>query len=75
MKRNIGNTDKKIRVAVGAIVVLAGILTQSWWGLVGIVPLVTAVIGFCPLYPLFGFSTCETEDVRSKPGKSSSRLS
>jgi hypothetical protein len=72
MKQNIGQTDKIIRIAIGIIVILSGIIMQSWWGAVGIIPLVTSLIGFCPLYPLLKISTCEKSGRTEKPAKSSS---
>ncbi len=61
MKCNVGGIDRKIRIAVGLIIILAGIYFQSWWGLLGIIPILTAVIRWCPGYLPFGFSTCEAE--------------
>jgi len=75
MQQNIGKTDRIIRISIGVAIVVAGIITQSWWGLVGIVPLVTSMVSFCPLYTLLGFSTCERCSMGEKPGKSNERLS
>lgn len=56
---NEGNIDRAIRVVLGLILVgLVFIGPQSVWGWVGIVPLVTGLIGFCPLYKVFGLNTC-----------------
>ena len=61
MKKNIGSIDQFTRVAVG-VVLLALVLvlegTARWWGLVGLVPLLTGLLGRCPLYSVFGISTC-----------------
>ena len=59
---NIGILDRAFRVSVGLfllslIVLLDG--EQRWWGLIGVVPLGTALIGNCPLYSLLGMNTCE----------------
>jgi hypothetical protein len=61
MKCNVGKTDKIFRIILGVIIILAGVYLQSWWGVVGIVPLVTGLIGWCPAYLPFGFSTCGDE--------------
>lgn len=61
MKRNIGKTDKTVRFIVGAIVILIGIFTKSWWGLLGLLPIITALAGRCGLYTLLGISTCPLE--------------
>jgi hypothetical protein len=61
MKTNVGTIDRTIRVVVGVallsllIVVEGG---QRWVGLVGIVPLATALFGYCPLYTVLGVQTC-----------------
>ncbi|MBS9476377.1 YgaP family membrane protein [Ancylobacter radicis] len=61
MTRNLGSLDRAVRVVIGLgllslILVLEGNL--RWLGLIGLVPLLTAMIGNCPLYSVFGLSTC-----------------
>jgi hypothetical protein len=58
MKCNVGKTDKIIRYAIGAIIIIVGFAQNSWWGLIGLVPIITAFIGYCPLYVPFGTNTC-----------------
>lgn len=58
MKANVGSIDRTLRFVLGLAVLGAGYYFKSWWGLVGLVPLLTAAIGFCPLYPILGISTC-----------------
>lgn len=60
MKANVGGADRVARAVVGLAILGAGLYLQSWWGLVGLVPLATAVVGFCPAYLPFGLSTCRT---------------
>ncbi|NOQ17515.1 MAG: DUF2892 domain-containing protein [Methyloprofundus sp.] len=62
MQANVGGLDKKIRIAAGIIIIGAGALMQSWWGAIGIVPLATALINWCPAYLPLGISTCKTQD-------------
>ena len=57
MKRNLANLDRLIRGLTGAVILIAGIYLQSWWALLGVLLLLTAVFGWCPLYALFQFST------------------
>jgi len=57
MKKNIGITDRWIRIVLGLVIGAAGLYFKSWWGLVGLIPLSTALIGTCPLYLPFGIST------------------
>jgi hypothetical protein len=61
MTKNIGTADKIIRIVLGAAIIILGFFTQSWWGLIGILPLFTAFINFCPAYTIFGFTTCKTK--------------
>ena len=60
MKVNESKTERIIRVAVG-IALLSMVVTgpQSLWGLIGIVPLMTGLIGSCPLYTILGISSCK----------------
>lgn len=57
MQRNIGKIDMTLRIIGGLIIIGAGVYFQSWWGLIGVVPLATAFIGWCPAYAPFGLST------------------
>ena len=58
MKINVGKTDKLLRIVAGFALLGAGLYFQSWWGAIGIIPLATAFTGWCPLYSVFGLSTC-----------------
>ena len=64
MKANVGGADRIARAIVG-LILLSGILFLEpgvrWWGLVGLVPLGTALMGWCPAYLPFGLSTCKVE--------------
>lgn len=64
MKPNIGKLDRMLRIALGLALLALFVVAPAplkWVGLVGIVPLGTAFIRFCPLYPLVGINTCEKE--------------
>lgn len=61
MTRNEGNTDRIIRVVLALAIFALGIVYGSWFGLIGIVPLATGLIGWCPLYSVFGVSTCRVK--------------
>lgn len=61
MKANVGGIDKILRIVVGAALLSLVLLvegTARWWGLVGLVPLLTGLFNFCPLYTLLGIRTC-----------------
>ena len=45
MKKNIGNSDRIFRIAVGLAIIITGLVAQSWWGIIGIIPLATAAMG------------------------------
>ncbi|MGK7344431.1 MAG: YgaP family membrane protein [Candidatus Nitrospinota bacterium M3_3B_026] len=61
MKTNVHPIEKVVRVVLGlAILSLVFVGPKSWWGLLGIIPLVTGFIGWCPPYQLLGISTCPT---------------
>lgn len=62
MKKNVGSTDKVVRIILGLVIVVLGFVYSSWWGLVGIIPLATAFMGFCPIYAPFKISTNKTSD-------------
>ena len=59
MKANVGGIDRGMRIILGLVLVglaLAGI--GSPWTWIGIVPLATGLLNFCPLYSIFGMNTC-----------------
>lgn len=62
MKQNLGLIDRALRIALGIALVVYGIFNHSWIGALGAIPLLTAAIGFCPLYCPIGLST------KGKPG-------
>lgn len=69
MKKNIGNIERIVRIAAGlAILSLVFVGPQSPWAFLGVVPLLTGFIGWCPPYALLGISTCKA----SRPVKNGS---
>ncbi|MFY7855475.1 MAG: YgaP family membrane protein [Rubrivivax sp.] len=59
MKTNVGGIDRIARIVLGlALIALAATGTIGLWGWIGLVPLGTALVGFCPLYPMLGINTC-----------------
>jgi len=57
MSCNVGRGDRIFRGIFGIAVLGAGIFFQSWWGLIGLIPLVTSIVAWCPAYVPFGFTT------------------
>ncbi|MEW6412677.1 MAG: DUF2892 domain-containing protein [Candidatus Zixiibacteriota bacterium] len=62
MRTNMGKTDRTIRIIIGIVVLALGYYFGTWWGLVGLVPLLTAFSGWCPAYTLIGVSTCSAKE-------------
>jgi len=57
MNQNVGSIDKVVRIVAGLAIIGWGLYAQNWWGAVGAVPLLTALIGWCPAYLPFGLSS------------------
>lgn len=60
MKTNVGTADRVIRVLAGLVLLSLVFVLESnarWWGLVGLLPLATGLVGWCPLYRPFGIDT------------------
>lgn len=57
MNKNMGNIDRILRAAVGLGIIGWGFYTQNWLGAIGLLPLFTAAIGWCPAYAPFKIST------------------
>ena len=58
MKANVGGIDKILRIVAGLALITWAATIGPVWAWIGIVPLATGLIGFCPIYPLLGLSTC-----------------
>lgn len=65
---NVGGIDKVLRIVVGGLLVVIAldgeqIIGQKIvWAWIGLVPLLTGMISFCPTYTLIGFKTCNTDE-------------
>jgi hypothetical protein len=67
LKANVGNTDRIIRFVLGAVIIVVGFYFKSWWGVIGLVPIITGLLNYCPAYNLIGISTkkkIETEKLK-----------
>lgn len=59
MSKNEGNVDRALRVIAGLVlIVLAATGTVGVWGWIGVVPVLTGLMGWCPLYTVLGINTC-----------------
>ena len=59
MEINIGSTERLLRISAGVVIIVLGLYFQSWWGVIGLVPLLTGLFRFCPLYKMLGMNTCK----------------
>jgi len=62
MKKNVGTVDRIIRVIIGVVIIALGFRYHSWWGLIGLIPLITGLLGTCWLYTPFGINTCKIKE-------------
>jgi hypothetical protein len=59
MEKNVGGVDRILRIIVGlGLISLVYVGPQTPWGWVGVIPLLSALVGFCPAYRLIGMNTC-----------------
>jgi len=63
MKHNIGSYDAAFRAVLGLAVIGVGHHLRTWWGLAGLLPLLSSAVAFCPLYWLVGFNTCHQDEI------------
>jgi hypothetical protein len=60
MPQNVGDIDKWLRIIAGVLILGLGVFGPlGWWGMLGIVPLATGLMGSCPAYSLIGMNTCQ----------------
>lgn len=65
MERNVGGIDRNIRIVAGVAVIAAGVVYESWWGAVGLIPITTALFGWCPPYAILGINSCKEKHKES----------
>jgi hypothetical protein len=61
MKSNVGGIDKILRIVAGLGLIAWALMGGPVWAWIGVVPLATGLIGWCPVYPLLGMNTCPTK--------------
>ena len=62
MTKNVGGIDHTLRIVIGlALIAAAATGTVGLWGYIGLVPLATGLMGWCPPYAMFGFNTCSVK--------------
>jgi hypothetical protein len=61
MKYNVGSIDRLLRIVIGMGIIIAGLVLDSYWGLLGVALLATAIFKFCPLYFMLKITTNKKE--------------
>lgn len=74
MTNNVGQIDRILRIVAGLLIIAAGVYYGSWLGAIGIIPLFTGSMGWCPLYGPLGISTSQEKSQQKPHIKSQSRL-
>ncbi|MEA4988642.1 MAG: DUF2892 domain-containing protein [Anaerovorax sp.] len=64
-KCNVGKTEQIVRITIGLTIVLVGVYYQNWWGIIGLVPIITGFTRYCPISDLLGISTCKVKEHES----------
>ncbi|WP_022948755.1 YgaP family membrane protein [Methylohalobius crimeensis] len=62
LQPNVGSKDRMIRIIAGVAIVAVGLYFKSWWGAIGLLPIATAVLRWCPGYAPLHINTCEAEE-------------
>lgn len=59
LKKNVGNMDSIIRVVLGTLIIALGLYFDSYWGFIGLIPVISGAISFCPIYRVLRMSTMD----------------
>ncbi|NOZ54116.1 MAG: DUF2892 domain-containing protein [Gammaproteobacteria bacterium] len=62
MNFNVGGIDRGLRIIVGIAIILWGVMSGSLWGVIGVVPVLTGLVKWCPLYLPFGIKTVKAKE-------------
>ncbi len=62
MKCNVGTIDRLLRIILGLVIAILGVVFESWWGLAGVVLIATGLFRFCPFYVPLKISTVKKEE-------------
>lgn len=67
MKTNVGGVDRALRIVAGLVLIALAVTgTIGAWGWIGVLPLATGLLRFCPAYTLLGLSTCPITEATAK---------
>lgn len=62
MKCNVGSIDRLLRIIVGLVIAILGVIFDSWWGLIGLIPIATGLFSYCPAYSLMKTDTLKAKE-------------
>ena len=62
MHQNVGGIDQILRIVLGVVICTIGVIYNNWWGMVGLIPLVTETMSWCPLYNLVVLSSLKISE-------------
>ena len=62
MHHNVGGIDQILRIVLGVVICTIGVIQNNWWGMVGLIPLVTGTMSWCPLYNLVWLSSLKISE-------------
>ena len=62
MHHNVGGIDQILRIVLGVVIYTIGVIYKNWWGMAGLIPLVTGIMSWCPLYKLVGLSSLKISE-------------
>ena len=62
MYHNVGGIDQILRIVLGVVIFTIGVIYNKWWGMVGLIPLVTGTMSWCPLYNLVELSSLKISE-------------
>ncbi len=67
--QNIGIADRIVRIILAVIFIIMGLALSSWWLILAVIALVTGIIGWCPIYAIFGCGTYPNQKRAKKSGR------
>ena len=65
MHHNVGGIDQILRIVLGVVICTIGVIYNNWWGMIGLIPLVTGTMSWCPLYNLVELSSLKISEAET----------
>lgn len=64
MELNVGLIDRTLRVILGLLIISLGLQFNSSWGMLGLIPFLSGLVGWCPLYRMLGIRSCSRKEMK-----------